>query len=297
MRLCWLHADGRSWIIYDYTALSAGPLVSLLVHELLTNLLLSDNTFFRSKKPAVYRIVIHLVRAWSSHCPSLWVRILHHAQVACPRYRAKAADALHPLLVLYYFAFPNDNLHLKLVVWSVYILELAQTVIISYSLYQQFVYGFLDVNSLDEIGWNWLAVPILGGMGRLHLLSFGFIQMLERVLVLIFSDLYCAELLCPPYCGFGRILEDKTGVCDIDSGSHCHCASDFHSSSTPRDDLLQVDLHGRIDNWGYSWGTTPAVRSLQPYCDKSDWEICWSGFYWSLIICVRKTFWDDVWFR
>lgn len=60
-------------------------------------------------------------------------------------------------------------MRLKSVVWSVYILELVETILITSTLFQQFVYGFLDITSLDRISGNWFAVPILGGIGMLAL--------------------------------------------------------------------------------------------------------------------------------
>jgi len=73
---------------------------------------------------------------------------------------------------LYYLAFPRDSLRSKAIVYSVYVLEMIQTILISRTLYKEFVFGFLDINSLDRIGDIWLAVPIAGGIVTFIVQSF-----------------------------------------------------------------------------------------------------------------------------
>ncbi|KAH9481993.1 hypothetical protein JR316_0006523 [Psilocybe cubensis] len=73
---------------------------------------------------------------------------------------------------LYFLAFPNDPLRSRSIVYSVYTLELVQTVLIARTLYDEFVFGFLDVDSLDRIGEIWFAVPIAGGIVTFIVQSF-----------------------------------------------------------------------------------------------------------------------------
>lgn len=116
--------------------------------------------------------------------------------------------------VLYYIAFPNDSLHLKIVVWTVYILELVETIMIASTLYQQFVYGFLDIRSLDRISNNWFAVPVLGGIDVVILYHTHWTKSNKRQ-ILSSSDVHCANLLRPSHRGPGQVLGEENSVGDI----------------------------------------------------------------------------------
>ncbi|PPQ83991.1 hypothetical protein CVT25_000537 [Psilocybe cyanescens] len=80
--------------------------------------------------------------------------------------------ALTVQVYLYYLAFPNDPLRSKAIVYSVYVLELVQTALIARTLYDEFVFGFLNIDSLDRIGEIWFAVPIAGGIVTFIVQSF-----------------------------------------------------------------------------------------------------------------------------
>ncbi|PPQ84160.1 hypothetical protein CVT25_002026 [Psilocybe cyanescens] len=84
----------------------------------------------------------------------------------------KWSKCFSPHSDLYYLAFPNDPLRSKAIVYSVYILELVQTTLIARTLYDEFVFGFLNIDSLDRIGEIRFAVPIAGGIVTFIVQSF-----------------------------------------------------------------------------------------------------------------------------
>jgi hypothetical protein len=69
--------------------------------------------------------------------------------------------------VLYYLAFPNDRVHIKCVVYGIYILEFIQSALVIEYGFRVYVTGFEDVNAIDQVGTTWLSVPILTAIGEL----------------------------------------------------------------------------------------------------------------------------------
>ncbi|KAK0241101.1 hypothetical protein EDD85DRAFT_389460 [Armillaria nabsnona] len=65
-------------------------------------------------------------------------------------------------LYLYYLAFLKDRQFLKYVVYGIYIVEFAQTILVSHDAFAIFGYGFGDIEALTNIHFNWLVVPIMG---------------------------------------------------------------------------------------------------------------------------------------
>jgi len=67
----------------------------------------------------------------------------------------------------YYLAFPKDRITVKIMVYSVVILELAQTAISSYDIYLSltapYIPGALPVDAVQQ---HWLTVPIFGALSR-----------------------------------------------------------------------------------------------------------------------------------
>lgn len=62
---------------------------------------------------------------------------------------------------LYSLAFPNDRVYMKCLVYGVYILESAQSVLIAGTEWRVFVTGFGNVEVIDQIDLTWLTIPIL----------------------------------------------------------------------------------------------------------------------------------------
>ncbi|KAF8142933.1 hypothetical protein K438DRAFT_1634528, partial [Mycena galopus ATCC 62051] len=66
-------------------------------------------------------------------------------------------------LYLYYQAFPNDRLSNKCLVYGVYIVELAQTILVTHDAFSNFGYGFGNLSALTNMHFDWLTVPIMSG--------------------------------------------------------------------------------------------------------------------------------------
>lgn len=75
------------------------------------------------------------------------------------------------ILDLYYEAFPNDRLSVNYLVYGVYLIELARTILVTHDAFGSFGYGFGNIETLTNIHLNWLTVPILGGIGTCALVS------------------------------------------------------------------------------------------------------------------------------
>ncbi|KAF8175849.1 hypothetical protein BJ912DRAFT_706099 [Pholiota molesta] len=65
---------------------------------------------------------------------------------------------------LYSQAFPKDRPVLKALVYIVYLLETAQTMLLTGSMWNMLARGFGDLLGIDEIGTNWLSVCLIGGL-------------------------------------------------------------------------------------------------------------------------------------
>ncbi|KAJ7467567.1 hypothetical protein FB451DRAFT_1401569 [Mycena latifolia] len=72
--------------------------------------------------------------------------------------------ALSVQLYLYYDAFPNDRLSTKCLVYTVYAIELVETVLITQDAFAIFGYGFGDFTELTNIHLAWLDVPVTSGL-------------------------------------------------------------------------------------------------------------------------------------
>ncbi|KAK0493068.1 hypothetical protein EDD18DRAFT_429764 [Armillaria luteobubalina] len=66
-------------------------------------------------------------------------------------------------LDLYYLAFPKDRRFTKYLVYGIYIVELAQTMLVTHDAFAMFGYGFGDIEALTNMHFDWLTVPIMSG--------------------------------------------------------------------------------------------------------------------------------------
>jgi len=73
---------------------------------------------------------------------------------------------------IYYQAFPRDKPLLKALVYSVYILEVAQTVLLMENAWRVFASGFGNIDEFDKVETSWLSVGILGGIVAFMVQSF-----------------------------------------------------------------------------------------------------------------------------
>ncbi|KAF9526108.1 hypothetical protein CPB83DRAFT_498862 [Crepidotus variabilis] len=65
---------------------------------------------------------------------------------------------------IYHLAFPNDHIRNKTLSYSVYVLEIIQTLMITQSAFRAFAEGFGNVDVLMDVGNMWFSVPILNGI-------------------------------------------------------------------------------------------------------------------------------------
>ncbi|KAF7349378.1 hypothetical protein MSAN_01727600 [Mycena sanguinolenta] len=65
---------------------------------------------------------------------------------------------------IYYLAFPNDRRSTKIVVAFVGIAEILQTLADSRDTIRTFGAGWGNPDILNEVGWAWFSVPILGSI-------------------------------------------------------------------------------------------------------------------------------------
>ncbi|KAJ7760052.1 hypothetical protein DFH07DRAFT_918751 [Mycena maculata] len=68
-------------------------------------------------------------------------------------------------IYLYYEAFPKDKLFNKCLVYGIYIVEFVQTMLVTHDAFAIFGYGFGNAESLTNMDFNWLAVPVMSGLG------------------------------------------------------------------------------------------------------------------------------------
>ncbi|KAJ7029435.1 hypothetical protein C8F04DRAFT_40181 [Mycena alexandri] len=67
-------------------------------------------------------------------------------------------------IYLYYQAFPNDRASTKGLVYTVYAIELVQTIIMARDSFAIFAHGFGDLGALASVHLEWFAVCVLGGI-------------------------------------------------------------------------------------------------------------------------------------
>ncbi|KAI8980782.1 hypothetical protein BD414DRAFT_493265 [Trametes punicea] len=65
---------------------------------------------------------------------------------------------------LYHLAFPRDGRIAKTLVYSIYAIETAQTIIIAHDAFNAYGKGYGNLNALGSAQTEWLAVPIFSGI-------------------------------------------------------------------------------------------------------------------------------------
>lgn len=71
----------------------------------------------------------------------------------------------HPTDV-YYLAFPNDRRWPKAIVLGVFVIEVLQTVLATRDAFRNFATGWGNIEDLEEVGWLWFSVPVLGAISK-----------------------------------------------------------------------------------------------------------------------------------
>ncbi|KAJ7626056.1 hypothetical protein FB45DRAFT_1060589 [Roridomyces roridus] len=65
---------------------------------------------------------------------------------------------------LYYRAFPEDRILIKLLVYAVYLVEIAQTALLTHDAFTIFATGFGDVSGLARVNFDWYTIPVTTGI-------------------------------------------------------------------------------------------------------------------------------------
>ncbi|KAH9481559.1 hypothetical protein JR316_0006086 [Psilocybe cubensis] len=72
--------------------------------------------------------------------------------------------ALSVQVYMYYMSFPKDRLYMKCLVYGLYLLEVAQTGIVTHDAFDGYAKGFGNLKALHSIHLEWLCVPIFSGI-------------------------------------------------------------------------------------------------------------------------------------
>ncbi|PBK88482.1 hypothetical protein ARMGADRAFT_1167950 [Armillaria gallica] len=115
-------------------------------------------------------------------------------------------------LYLYYLAFPKDRRSIKYLVYGIYIVEFAQTILVSHEAFAMFGYGFGDLDALTEVHFNWLIVPIMTAVTA----SVGQSFYAYRIYILSRSRIVSAFVICASLTSFVAAM--ITGVLTQASG-------------------------------------------------------------------------------
>ena len=100
---------------------------------------------------------------------------------------------------MYYLVFPTDPKRNKFFVYSVFILEVMQTIMLTHTAFRVFGEAYGNFAILDGIDLAWFSVHILTGIGR-HCIAKLLLNLYLRDSC---SCLYCANFLClPNQCSF-----------------------------------------------------------------------------------------------
>lgn len=69
---------------------------------------------------------------------------------------------------LYYLAFPQDPLRNKLLVYSVFLLEIAQTLLVTDTSFKVFGTGYGNLAIFSDVAAAWFYIPVITGIGELR---------------------------------------------------------------------------------------------------------------------------------
>lgn len=67
---------------------------------------------------------------------------------------------------MYYLSFPNDPVRNKVLVYTIFALEVLQTIIVTISAYHVFASGYGNFTVYNAVELAWLDVPVISGIGE-----------------------------------------------------------------------------------------------------------------------------------
>lgn len=77
-----------------------------------------------------------------------------------------AAHRTYTFSGMFHIAFPNDPTSRKAIVYGVYLVEVVQTILLTYAAFSGFAKGFGNVNGLTDNTVLWLSIPVLTSVGE-----------------------------------------------------------------------------------------------------------------------------------
>ncbi|KAK0486415.1 hypothetical protein IW261DRAFT_1559816 [Armillaria novae-zelandiae] len=116
-------------------------------------------------------------------------------------------------LYLYYLAFPNDRKITKYIVYGIYIIEFVLTILITHDAFKIFGYGFGDSDALTDGDFNYLVIPIMGGIAASVVQAF----YAYRIFILSRSRIIPAFIICVSLTSF--VAAVITGVYTFQEGA------------------------------------------------------------------------------
>lgn len=67
---------------------------------------------------------------------------------------------------LYYLSFPKDSLVPRLLVYGVFLVDTAQVVLVTSDVFNSYARHYGDLEVLDSMQNEWLAVPVFSSIGN-----------------------------------------------------------------------------------------------------------------------------------
>ena len=93
---------------------------------------------------------------------------------------------------IYYLAFSNDPPKRKILVYSIYAVELVQTILFTKVAFEQLAAGFGNFDALNHGGLLWFAVPILSSTGTFSSIFLGVLCLQVNYIVEFVVQLFYA---------------------------------------------------------------------------------------------------------
>uniref|UniRef100_A0A8H8CLG8 DUF6534 domain-containing protein n=1 Tax=Psilocybe cubensis TaxID=181762 RepID=A0A8H8CLG8_PSICU len=139
---------------------------------------------------------------------------------------------------IYHTVFHHDRLVIRVLIYSVYILESLQTVLLIRDLFRNFAEGFADPESLDQIGLLWVSIPLINGIVtficqglyayRIHILFAKrilagvvvlgcFVQLITSIILSVEcqKNTRLSELFSPNLVLISGIWYSSSAICDV----------------------------------------------------------------------------------
>lgn len=68
----------------------------------------------------------------------------------------------------YHISFPNDRWQLKCLVYTIYLIEFVQTILVSHDAFNAYAKFYGNLDELNAMQNEWLTVPVMSSIGKHH---------------------------------------------------------------------------------------------------------------------------------